>query len=109
MGLPSPVKGEIELGIRESARRRRRGMRVTRWLIVVGISGCVCGAIREAAGQVAPAAATYVGVERTIESIRQAWSRPGARPEPNADGWSSLFDTLIAQLRGYSRAEDDVA
>jgi hypothetical protein len=77
--------------------------------MVVGIAGCLSGATREAAGQSGPAAATYVGIERTIESIRQAWSKPGARPEPNADGWISLFDTLIADLQGYSRANDDVA
>ena len=64
-------------------------------------------AVREAAGQSAPAAPTYVGVERTIESIRQAWAKPGARPEPNADGWNALFDALLDDLRAYGQAQNE--
>src|SRR5262245_24055440 len=101
------MEDEIELGIRATARRRRRRMQGARWLIVLGIVGCLGGVVREAAGQSAPAAPTYVGVERTIESIRQAWAKPGARPEPNADGWNSLFNTLLEQLQGYAQAKDD--
>ena len=78
-------------------------MRGARWLMVLGMLGCLGGAVREAAGQAAPAAPTYVGVERTIESIRQAWSKPGARPEPNADGWNALFNTLLEQLQALCR------
>jgi hypothetical protein len=55
----------------------------------------------------APAAPTYIGVERTIESIRQAWAAPGARPNPNADGWNALFDALLQDLRSYAKAADD--
>ncbi len=76
-------------------------------LMVLGIIVSLSWAGREAAGQSAPAAPTYVGVERTIESIRQAWAKPGARPEPNADGWNSLFDNLLGQLRGYASAGND--
>ena len=82
-------------------------MRGARWLMVLGISGGVGWAVREAAGQAAPAPPTYIGVERTIDSIRQAWSRPGARPEPNADGWNRLLDTLLEQLRAHAGAEDE--
>jgi len=82
-------------------------MRGARWLMVLGISGSMGWAVREAAGQAAPAPPTYIGVERTIDSIRQAWSRPGARPEPNADGWNSLFNTLLEQLQAYAGAEDE--
>src|SRR5215472_11918364 len=101
------METEIELGLRATARRRRRGMRGARWLMVLGISGSMGWAVREAAGQAAPAPPTYFGVERTIDSIRQAWSRPGARPEPNADGWNSLFNTLLEQLQAYAGAEDE--
>lgn len=84
-------------------------MRVPRWLIVLGISGSMGWTVREAAAQAAPAPPTYVGVERTIASIRQGWSQPGARPEPNADGWNSLFNTLVEQLQAYAGAEDEAA
>jgi len=82
-------------------------MRGARWLMVLGISGSMGWAVRDAVGQAAPAPPTYIGVERTIDSIRQAWSRPGARPEPNADGWNSLFNTLLEQLQAYAGAEDE--
>jgi hypothetical protein len=49
-------------------------------------------------------APTSIGIERTIDSIRQAWSRPGARPEPNAEGWDSLFNCLLEELQAYTRA-----
>ena len=48
-----------------------------------------------------------VGVERTIESIRQAWAKPGARVDPNADGWNTLFDSLLQDLRNYAKADND--
>jgi hypothetical protein len=82
-------------------------MRGAHWLMVLGISGSIEWAVREAAGQAAPAPPTYIGVERTIHSIRQAWSRPGARPEPNADGWNNLFNTLLEQLQACAGAEEE--
>ncbi len=82
-------------------------MRGVKWLMVLGVAGCLGWAGREAAGQSAPAAPTYVGVERTIESIRQAWAKPGARPEPNADGWNALFDALLERLAGVRPGQDD--
>ncbi len=82
-------------------------MRSVKWLLVMGMAGCLGWSGREAIGQAAPAPPTYVGVERTIETIRRAWSAPGARPEPNADGWNALFHTLLENLRGYAQAADD--
>src|SRR5215831_11629940 len=101
------MESEIELGLRATAGRLRRGMRAARWLMVLGISGSMGWAVREAAGQAAPAPPTYIGIERTIDSIRQAWSRPEARPEPNADGWNRLFNILLEQLLAYAGAEDE--
>jgi hypothetical protein len=75
--------------------------------MVLGIFGSMGWAVREAAGQAAPAPPTYIGVERTIDSIRQAWLRPKARPEPDADGWNSRFNTLLEQLQAYAGAEDE--
>ncbi|MGP0067943.1 MAG: hypothetical protein ACLQGP_30660, partial [Isosphaeraceae bacterium] len=57
--------------------------------------------------EAAPAAPTYVGVERTIESIRQAWAAPGAKVNPNQDGWNALFDALLQDLHAYAKAGDD--
>jgi hypothetical protein len=57
--------------------------------------------------EAAPAAPTYVGVERSIEAIRQEWSRPGARVELNAARWNALFDALLEGLRSYATAEKD--
>src|SRR5262249_52730558 len=101
------MESEIELGLQATARRRRRGMRGARWLMVLGILGSMAWAVQEAAGQAAPAPPTYIGVERTIDWIQQAWSRPEARPEPNADGWNSRFNTLLEQLQAYAGAEDE--
>jgi hypothetical protein len=56
----------------------------------------------------APAAPSYVGVEKAIESIREGWARPGARQEPNAPGWNVLFDSLLGDLRQYSQAQHPV-
>src|SRR5689334_21512786 len=55
---------------RETAGQRRRSMRSVKWLMVLGMAGCLVWTDREAFGQFAPAAPTYVGLERTIESIR---------------------------------------
>ena len=54
----------------------------------------------------APAPSSYMGVEKTISSIRDAWSRTGAAPEPNAPGWNVFFDALLNDLRTYSRADN---
>jgi hypothetical protein len=56
----------------------------------------------------APAASSYVGVEKSVESIRQAWSRPGAQ-DLNAPGWESLFTALLGDLREYSQAQSPTA
>jgi hypothetical protein len=82
-------------------------MRVPGWLMVLGICGSVGWAVREAAGQAAPAPPTSIGVERTIASIRQALSRPGAGPVPNADAWNRLFNTLLEEFQAYAGAKDE--
>ncbi len=76
-------------------------------LVMVSLLGCLGWSGGNALAQLAPAPPTYVGAERTIQSIRQAWARPGARPEPNADGWNALFNTLLGELRNYSQAGDE--
>ena len=78
-----------------------------RWLRMVVLAGSLGMTARESAGQQAPAAPTYLGVEQRIESIRQSWAKPGARSEPNADGWNSLFQMLQQQLQAYGQAADD--
>jgi len=55
----------------------------------------------------APATPSYQGVEQTIEAIRQTWSKPGARPQPNRPGWDALFDGVLNDLRQYTKAESE--
>jgi hypothetical protein len=55
----------------------------------------------------APAPSSYLGVERTIESIRRSWSSPGAPAQPNRPGWDALFDALLGDLKTYATAESD--
>ena len=54
----------------------------------------------------APAPPSYIGVEKTISSIRDSWSRPGAVADPNAPGWNVFFDALLNDLRTYSKADN---
>ncbi len=82
----------------------RRAMRLVSILGILGIAG-IAPAPKWL--EAAPAAPTYMGVERTIESIRQSWSTPGARTSPNTDGWNALFDALLQDLRSYAKAGDD--
>ncbi len=55
----------------------------------------------------APAPSSYLGVERTIESIHQAWASPGAPPQPNRQSWDALFDAVLVDLKSYSSAQAD--
>ena len=67
------------------------------------------GGLSGVAWSAAPAPRSYQGVERTIQTIRDNWSRPGAPVQPNRPGWDALFDGLLADLQSYSKAsgEDD--
>jgi hypothetical protein len=51
-----------------------------------------------------PAPSSYTGVENTISSIRENWSRSGGPADPNAPGWNVLFDALLNDLQAYSQA-----
>jgi hypothetical protein len=82
----------------------RRAMRL---ITALGIAGVMGVGLARSPVAAAPAAPTYIGIERTIESIRQAWAAPGARVSPNADGWNALFDALLQDLRAYAKANDD--
>lgn len=57
----------------------------------------------------APAAPSYLAVERAIDSVRAGWAAPGAVAQPNAPGWNAFFDALRAELAAYGAAttEDD--
>ncbi len=54
----------------------------------------------------APAPASYIEVEKTISSIRDSWTRPGAVADPNTPGWNVFFDALLKDLRTYSQANN---
>ena len=57
----------------------------------------------------APAAPSYVGVERAIQDVREGWGKPGAEAQPNAPGWNAFFDALRAELQTYCAAADENA
>ena len=63
------------------------------------------GVVRAAA----PAPPTYFAIERTIESLRKTWSSPGGQPSSLGAGWSTLFDSLVADLKSYATAQNDTA
>ena len=67
----------------------RRMVRLITAILAVGL-GSVSGVFGAA-----PVAPSYLGVEQTIETIRRAWSSPGAPAQPNAPGWNALFDALL--------------
>lgn len=52
----------------------------------------------------APAAPNYLVIERTISRIKTDWAKPGAIPQPNAEGWNTLFDATLGELHAYSSA-----
>ncbi len=54
----------------------------------------------------APAAPSYVGVERTIDGIRNDLARPGTS-QPNAPGWNAFFEALRNEFRTYATATSD--
>ena len=76
-------------------------MRLTVATVVVGMG------VVSAVSAAAPATPSYQGVEQTIETIHQAWSKPGARPQPNRPGWDALFDSVLNDLRSYTKAENE--
>src|SRR4051794_3081836 len=73
-----------------------RRLGVLQWMLVVSSLVAGLGA--------APAAPSYSGVDRVIGDLRAQWTKPGARPEPNAPGWNAFFDALISQLKAYASA-----
>ena len=79
----------------------RRQVRLNFAGLAMGLALC-CAAMGAA-----PAPSSYLGVERTIESIRRSWSSPGAPAQPNRPGWDALFDALLGDLKTYATAESD--
>ena len=55
----------------------------------------------------APAAPSYLGIDRTIEKVRADWTKPGAAPQPNAPGWNAFFDAVRGDLAAYGAAKTD--
>ena len=79
-----------------------RGMERLQLIKLAGLVGLVCTILGAA-----PAPPSYLGVERTIDNIRQSWSSPGAPPQPNRAGWDVLFDALLGDLKAYAKAESE--
>ncbi len=64
-------------------------------LVVVGL-GSSLGA--------APAAPSFVGVEKAIAKIQSSWKDVSPDQNPNATAWNAYFDGLREQLRTYATA-----
>jgi hypothetical protein len=62
-----------------------------------------CGLARGAA----PAPPSYVAIEQTIASLRKSWSGPGGQPNSLEGSWNTLFDSLLAELKAYTKAGSD--
>ena len=76
---------------------RRQGTWIwtlTAWALVLAIGA-------------APAAPSSIGIERTIERIRADWAKPGAHPQPNAEGWNAFFDATRRDLAAYGAARSE--
>lgn len=71
--------------------------------------GVLAGLVLALALGAAPAAPSYYEVERTVKSIRDAWSKAGAPAEPNAPGWNAFFDAVLAELHAESTATTENA
>ena len=55
----------------------------------------------------APAAPSYLGIERTIDRTRADWARPGAPAQPNAAAWNAFFDAVKRDLAAYGAAQSE--
>jgi hypothetical protein len=64
------------------------------WVLAVGCLGA------------APAAPSYLGIERSIDSVRNELAKPGTA-QPNAPGWNAFFDALTNEFRAYASAPTD--
>jgi hypothetical protein len=71
---------------------------------VLGAIGLGWGASR---GLAAPAAPSYVGIQRTVQTIRQEWTKPGAAAVPNMEQWNAQLDALMQNLQAYAKANQD--
>src|SRR4051812_9634854 len=76
---------------------RRHTLR-TLWIVTVCL-GAGAGA--------APATPSYHAIEKTIGRVKEAWAKPDAAKVANAEGWKTLFDGLLKDLRAYTRADSE--
>ena len=51
----------------------------------------------------APAAPSYLSIERTIDD----WEKPGAPPQRNGDAWRAFFDAVKRDLAAYGAAQTE--
>jgi hypothetical protein len=75
--------------------------------VVAGKLGLAAWALGVALGA-APAAPSYVGVERAIERVRQG-GKESASGRPQAESWNTFGDAARRELRAYATAGDEGA
>jgi len=55
----------------------------------------------------APAAPSYLSIERTIDRVRADWAKPGAPAQRNAEAWGGFFDAVKRDLGAYGTAQTE--
>ncbi len=76
-----------------------RRFSVWKWMLALSCLPFALGA--------APAAPSYHGVTKTIETVRSEWAKPDGPEQPNATGWNTFFDALNADLQAYANAQNE--
>ena len=66
---------------------------------------CLAGLCRRWRREPRPRRRAIRSATNSIETIRQSWSVPGARPQPNAAGWDALFDALLNDLKRLRQSD----
>lgn len=80
-----------------------------RHLLAMVLAGTLMGPWaggRHLARAAAPAPTSYVGVEKAISAIRQELTGKSGSENPSAPGWNALCDSLIADLKEYSKGSN---
>ena len=73
-------------------------------MLLLTLMGLATGEHTHAA---APAAPSYLAVERAIAKVRDGLAKPSDTGKPTTSGWNQLFDAILNDLKAYSEASDE--
>ena len=71
------------------------------WMLPLAAAGLAIGS------GAAPAARSYLAVEKAIDKVRADWAKPGVPAEPNADAWNLYLDAIKRDLSAYAGAPNE--